>query len=187
MTNAITNFIPNTTSLQIVGLSDKISPQNIHYTYINASEFYKDKKRTYEVGLPSHSFVPQPRKSFDSINYFKSLNLVDDYIYTIMQFETLDGDPTVDQVNLLASDNITLFEYHGDHSYFAKIPRTILESKSYDFVRWIGIVKDTNQKINKYLKEFVNTTNSSNINITVSLYEKLSNAQLEAELSTGVA
>ena len=52
-TNAIVN--QSTNSLQIIGFSEKISPSERHEIFINESEFYKNKKRTFEVGLPSHS------------------------------------------------------------------------------------------------------------------------------------
>ena len=74
ITNAITDTLPQDTNLQIVGFSKKISPAERHGIFINESEFYKNKKRTFEVGLPSNSFTPEPRKDLSSINHFKSLN-----------------------------------------------------------------------------------------------------------------
>ncbi len=50
---ATQNIISNPNSLQIIGFSEKIPAKNINFTYINESEFYKDKKRTFEVGLPA--------------------------------------------------------------------------------------------------------------------------------------
>ena len=116
------------------------------YIFINESAFYK-KERSYVVGLPGGSFNPEPLKGEALNSYFKSLNLTEEYIYGMMQFETLGGDPTNEQAEILGNDNITLFEYHGDHTYYAKIPRSVLETKSYDFVRWIGIIDDPLRKI----------------------------------------
>ena len=176
--SAVVNFIQGNTSLQIMGLSEKISLQDRHLIFINESEFYKDKKRTFEVGLPSNSFVPQPRKGLDTINYFKSLNLTDGYVYAMMQFETLDGDPTKEQMDLFSVDNITLFEYHGDHTYYAKIPKTILETKSYDFVRWIGIIENGTSKVNSDTRASLNLIPSESINVSILFYEEVNDEQL---------
>ncbi len=154
----------------------KISPENIHYTYINASEFYKDKVCAYSAcyGVLDHCFKPEPRKGIDSINYFKSLNLTDDYIYGMMQFETLDCDPTKDQMNILAADNITLFEYYGEHTYYAKIPKTILETKSYDFVRWIGIAENASWKVDNNLRNKTFGKNCSGyVELMVNFYQNV--------------
>ena len=136
ITKATVDIATNMNNLAISGFSEKIKPEERHLIYINESEFYKNRTRSFSACYGFECFTPRLRKGQDSINYFKSLNLTDNHIYTMIQFETLDGDPTIEQMDLLAKDNITLFEYHGDHTYYAKIPRSILESKSYDFVRW---------------------------------------------------
>lgn len=153
-------------------LTTKIDESGRHLIYINESEFYKDKKRTYEVGLPSHSFVPEPRKGENSTNYFKSLDFSDDYIYVIMQFEDLGGDPSIEEMNILATDNITLFEYHGDHSYYARAPREILENKSYGFVRWIGVVENASWKVHSSLGQRISKNCTGNVMVSIHFYEE---------------
>ena len=157
---------------------EKIDESQRHGVYINESEFYKDRVRSWSACYGFECFTPAERRGQASIDYFKSLNLTDDFIYVIMQFDAPGGDPTVEQMNLLAVDNITLFEYHGDHSYYAKAPRAILESKSYDFVRWAGIAEKPLMKIDtgspiRYI--YNNCTGS--IKLTAVFYEKLNDEQ----------
>ena len=104
------------------------------------------KSRNISVKRNVHS-SSDSLKGENLTSYFKSLNLTEDYIYAMMQFETLGGDPTNEQIRILENDNITLYEYHGDHTYYAKIPRAILENKTYDFVRWVGIIENPTVKI----------------------------------------
>ncbi len=165
---------------EIKGFSAKFPEEDRGYIFMNESEFYKDRNRSYKAGLPGGSFIPEPLKGEALNSYFKLLNLTEDYIYAMMQFETLDGDPTHEQKQILAEDNITLFEYHGDHTYYTKIPKIILETKSYDFVRWIGIVEDPSMKLKKDLKEKLWDKNcNGRIRLIVIFYENLNNKQFE--------
>jgi hypothetical protein len=157
--------------------SVKISDDLIGRVYMNESEYYAKyaRNRTYMTGMPSGNYAPEPRKGKALNDYFKSLNLTDDYIYVMMQFETLGGDPNKEQMKILEDDDVTLFESHGDHTYYAKMPRTILETKSYDFVRWIGIVEKPEWKIqdSNILKKIWGKNCTGMLNISVEFYEKL--------------
>lgn len=155
---------------------EKIDDSGRHLTYINASEFYKDRVCAYSAcyGTLDYCFKPEQRKGENSTNYFKSLNLTDDYIYAMMQFETLDCDPTNDQMNLLAADNITLFEYHGEHTYYAKIPKFVLETKYYDFVRWTGVAENASWKVERNLRNKTFGKNcTGDIQLDINFYQNI--------------
>lgn len=153
-------------------LPTKINESQRHGVYINESEFYKNRTRSWSACYGFECFTLAERKGQDSINYFKSLNLTEDYIYVIMQFEDLGGDPSREEMDILAADNITLFEYHGDHSYYAKVPRTILETKSYNYVRWIGIAENASWKLHTSLGQRVNKNCTGNVMVSIHFYER---------------
>ncbi len=140
------------------------------------------ERRTYEASLPGGSIYPEPRKGDNSTSYFKSLNLAEDFYYVMMQFESCDGDPIKEQQQILVNDNITLYEYHGGHTYYAKVPVSILENKPYDFVRWIEIPEKINASwkiINSGLRNSSYKNCTGSINLTVSFYGDLSDNQID--------
>jgi len=150
--------------------AEKINESGRHLIYINESEFYKNRTRSWSACYGFECFTPAERRGQASIDYFKSLNLTDDFIYVIMQFDALGGDPTVEQMSILAADNITLFEYHGDHSYYAKVPRAILETKSYDFVRWIGITENPLMKMD-WVFRYIHRNCTGSVRLRVLAYD----------------
>lgn len=156
--------------------------------YINESEFYKGGVRSYHTGYPTGTFEPDLSVTGFAINeYFKGLNLTEEYIYVMMQFNALGGDPTPEQIDILAKDNLTLFRYHGDHTYRAKAPKIILETKSYDFVRWVGIVEDHSVKLNGGLKGYAERNCTGEIKLEIAFYENLKDEQFRIikEVSSG--
>jgi len=156
--------------------STKISPSlQIEETM---EEYCKSKKRSYEVALPARSFQVNPRKGQESIDYFNSIELSEPYVYVLIQFEACDGDPLKEEMDNMAQDGIQLYEYHGDHTYYARIPTEILRTKSYDFVRWIGLVDNPLDKIRRgsvfwYLLE--NCT--GNILLNIGMYDTLTQTE----------
>ncbi|MBI3027370.1 hypothetical protein HYY70_04600 [Candidatus Woesearchaeota archaeon] len=154
--------------------AEKINESGRHLTYINETEFYKNKTRSFSACYGFECFTPTERRGQASIDYFKSLNLTDDFIYVIIQFDASGGDPTVEQMNLLANDNILLFEYHGDHSYYAKAPRAILETKAYDFVRWVGIAENEGWKVERNLRNKTFGKNcTGDIQLDINFYQNI--------------
>lgn len=153
--------------------SEKISDELIGHIYMNESEYYATypRNRTYKTGMPSENYAPDPLKGKALNNYFKSLNLTDDYIYVMIQFEHISGKPTKEEIAILEEDNIVIFEKHSD-TYYAKVPRAVLETKLYDFVRWIGIIEKPESKISSSLKELIIDEKVHRINITIIPYEK---------------
>lgn len=162
-------------------LVEKVPPSG--EIYINMSEYCKGIHRTFDVGTDfvrtAGETIPEPRKGDDLNNYFKSLHITEDYVYVLMQFEDCDGDPINEQIQTLAADGITLFEYHGDHTYYAKVPKTVLETKSYDFVRWIGI-RTPAGKLQSSLREKVWDKNCiGKIKLNIQFYENLNDKQVK--------
>ena len=61
--------------LDMSGFSTKFQEEQKGYIYINESDFYKDRNRSYMTGMPSGNFAPEPLKGEELNSYFKSLNL----------------------------------------------------------------------------------------------------------------
>lgn len=160
-----------------VNLQTMVEPAG--YINISDKEFYRGRNRSYLVGLPGGGFVAsKPRIGENFTNYFKSLNYSEEYVYFLVQFDVPGGDPTREQIKTLAADNITLFEYHGDHTYYAKGPRTILETKTYDFVRWAGIVEESLMKMPRGIFRYVYRNCTGPVQIQIDFYENLNEEQL---------
>ncbi len=131
------------------------------------------RERTYEAPLPGGTIVPEPRKGENSTNYFKSLNLTEDFYYVMMQFEG-DGWPSEKQLQILKNENITLFTPQGDFTYYAKVPKLFLQTKSYDFIRWIEIPENIIDPIRK------SNVGCNNVcNITIIFYGPYDTKQIE--------
>ena len=139
---------------------------------ISEEEYCSRQVRNYEACvLPGGCwYVETPRKGTDLIDYFKSLNTTNEYIYVLMQFEGCFGTPTEEQRKTLNDDGIALFDFYGDYTYYAKVPRNILETKSYDFVRWIGPI-NTSLKIEPVLMNKLKATNEGFFFLNVVTYE----------------
>jgi len=88
-----------------------------------------------------------------------------------MQFETWpEGDPTQEQIDKMKQAGlIKLYQYHGDHTYPAKVTKNFLENHNFDHVRWIGIVenKDPYLKIVQDYKDHFLSQNAVNIEIVL--------------------
>ena len=112
------------------------------------------KPRSYKACVTGYScfIVDQPRKGQNFTSYFTSLNITDEYIYGMLQFDGCWGLPEDEWLNTLGKDNFTLFDAMGDHTFFFKAPRSVLTTKSYDFIRWAGVVEIPELKIESELR-----------------------------------
>lgn len=148
--------------------STRIEPSGEHY------EVPYRRERTYKIGFPGYSFVVEdPLKGEDLNEYFKSLDLPEEKVYVVMLFEGDDGDPTYDQLNTLNRDGIKVFTENpvGDHAYFAIFPVENLETRSYDFVRWVGLI-EPEWKLKKSVKEQIEALEpNSQVSVLVKFYE----------------
>ena len=155
-------------------VSSKIPAASIKYIYVNGTE---ERNRTYKVGLPGGSYSPEPLRGETLNEYFAGLNLTQEYVYGLIQFETIDGQPTEEQEKVLKQDGIALFESHGDFTYYAKIPTEFLKTQSLDFIRWAGLVAPE-YKMNQPIKEILWGKNcSGRLNLNIILYEALTLVQ----------
>ena len=104
--------------------------------------------RSYQACVVQSCFnVEEPRKGENFTSYFASLNTTDEYIYGMLQFDGCWGLPEDSWKAELSKDNFTLFTAMGDHTFFFKAPRNVLTTKSYDFIRWAGVVENQSMKI----------------------------------------
>jgi len=127
---------------QIVGFSTPLPKSSLTRTFITASEFYEGRERSYDTGVRGGKWeITTPLKGQALNDYFKSLNLQEDPVYVLMQFETWpEGDPTQEQIDKMKQAGlIKLYQYHGDHTYPAKVTKDFLENHNFDHVRWIGL------------------------------------------------
>lgn len=123
-----TNSVLGQNYTQIANISGNIT--------IDEVDFYENITISYNIKLKNGNFTPDPKNGSEINYYFKSLNLTEDFIYVLVQFDTNDGDPTQNQTQNLTNDNVTLISGLVEHTHIAKFPRWVLENKSYDFVRW---------------------------------------------------
>ena len=117
--------------------------------------------------------IPDPLKGEELNDYFKSLNLTDDPVYVMVQFDVIGADPSWLQVNLLKLQGMTVFEDSsgaGAHTYYAKASKNFLENKNYDFIRWIGI-READAKIPGSLREKIEEGCSGSVDILIIHYE----------------
>lgn len=157
-------------------VSSKIPAGAIKYIYINRTE---ERNRTYKVGLPGGSYAPDPLQGEALNEYFTGLNLTQEYVYGLLQFETIDGRLTEEQKSILKENGITLFESHGDFTYYAKISTEFLQTQSLDFIRWAGLV-NPEYKMHQPIKEiFWGKNCSGRVNLNIIVYEALSAVQFQ--------
>ena len=97
--------------------------------------------------------MPEPLKGQELNNYFKSLNLEDDPIYVMLQYDQkqlLNSLPSpltkelyLESLNereeTIKEEGVEILIQGGDKASLAKAPKRFLEEKHYDFIRWIGI------------------------------------------------
>lgn len=119
--------------------------------------------------------VPEPLKGKELNDYFKSLNLVDDSVYVMIQFDVLGADPYLWQVWILKFNGVELLEGSGagGHTYFAKASKSFLENKHYDFIRWIG-VREPETKLHGIDQNY-----TGSIDLLVLFYEGLNEEQID--------
>lgn len=124
--------------------------------------------------------VPEPLKGEELNNYFRSLNLTDNPVYVLMQFDVLGADPHPEHLEILRDNGVELIDVGGGgHTYFAKASRDFLENKHYDFVRWIG-VRVAKAKLFPALREKVWGQNcTGKMDLGVSFYENLNTEQFK--------
>ncbi|MCH7851055.1 MAG: S8 family serine peptidase, partial [Nanoarchaeota archaeon] len=159
-------------------------PTEMYYNYskkIELSEIteinepkYEPKKRSFKIKTKNGEVVPKPLKDKKLKDHFKSLNLKNNKVYVRIQFEGEDGNPSPEEVEILERDGIKLLDWHGDHIYYARVPKTILETKSYDFIRWIGINEDI--KIKKKSRDYIS---SNDVDLILIFYEDITNEDIE--------
>ncbi|GEM_PF-3952237 len=164
-------------ALEEINLKKKDSVEPSEEIFSNGTEV---RYRTFNIYRDSEEFVPKPLKGDELNEYFKSLNLKDENIYVMVQFEGFDGDPSLDQIEILEQDGVELFEYYRDHTYFARFSKEILETKSYDFIRWIGLPSlNFESKINPFVKKQVEESDSESLEISLKFYEFPNEEQLD--------
>lgn len=129
--------------------------------------------RTYQACVTQFSCfnVDQPRKGENFTSYFASLNITDEYIYGMLQFDGCWGLPEDSWKAELWKDNFKLFSAMGDHTFFFKAPRNILTTKSYDFIRWAGVVEDPNMKIWPDLMDDIKNRPNESVRFGIVAYE----------------
>ena len=136
-------------------------------------------KKQYKI-CDVECYVPEPIKGKESIAYFKSLNLKDDYVYIIIQFDPLFSGFYPWDLWTLRVEKVILLDGAGRESMYAKVPKSFLERKSYRFIRWMGVMSPQGKIRDSELREQVwNQTNEGRIEIDINFYEDLSDEQFE--------
>ncbi|MCH7851054.1 MAG: hypothetical protein IH845_05415 [Nanoarchaeota archaeon] len=142
---------------------------------------YEKRKRTWLIPMADGKIVPEPLKGKELNNYFKNLDITEENVYVMIQFEGDEGDPNPKWVRELERDGTFLFKWHGDHVYYARMPKNVLEEESYDFIRWIGI-EDPILKLSEWIREVVEDNCTGELDINIVFYEDL-NEEQSAQLS----
>lgn len=173
-------------SKRTYNLSHRIQPWERNGVQINESEFYKDRKRTFEVYTPGKTFNSEKLAPIQFQNLAISNNLTDNFSFGFIQFDTIDGDPKHEQMDILAREGVQLYEYHGDHTYYAKFPKSFFEKPLYNFIYWVGFENEPSSKYTEQFKKYTDGIGDDNINISVSLFEKPSDIQLDQLLNLNV-
>ncbi len=124
-------------------------------------------------------FVPKPLKGDELNEYFKSLNLKDENIYVMVQFDVLGADPSKNQIEKLEGDGVILLDNAARHTWFAKAPKEFLETKSYDFIRWIGIPSSQGKRISLIREKITNKNCSGTFNARIIFYEGIDEVGVE--------
>ncbi|MFH1106943.1 MAG: S8 family serine peptidase [Candidatus Micrarchaeota archaeon] len=144
--------------------------------YLNESEFYGNNDISYQIKLKRGAFTPNAMTGSEINEYFLSLDLTLDRVYVLVQFNSLGGDPSDAEIQNLSDDNVTLLGSLADHTYIAKFPLRVLETKSYPFVRWISIL-DPVKKLSSNLDNYTNSNSTTPLNITIVFFEGLNPLQ----------
>ncbi|MCH7850915.1 MAG: hypothetical protein IH845_04705 [Nanoarchaeota archaeon] len=136
-------------------------------------------ERYYRICNGTECAVPEPLKGGELNDYFKSLDLKEDPVYVLVQFDTLGAEPSLLQLKRLELAGMSFFEgYPGSgYSYYSKASRNFLENKNYDFIRWIGI-RGSGSKL--YLFDGRLDGNcTGRLKILIGFYEGLEDSQIE--------
>ncbi len=206
-THEITATTTNTATPAKVSATLKTQVEPSGYIY-ETEEEWKAKEETkrndsgwiyeqYKV-CDVECYVPEPLKGKELNNYFKSLNLKEDSVYVILQFELLDlqaqpghlaeyfNQQENERNDILKDRGVVLLGgpggiggAGGELARYAKVPKKFLEEEHYDFIRWIGI-KSPEGKLSPELREKVwNKNCTGGIVLEIRAYEKISNEQFE--------
>lgn len=161
------------------GFSEKFSAYQITKIYRNDSTL--SHQRSFDVRLPGGSFVPKALKGGGLNNHFNSLNVEEDEVYVMMQFNTTSGRPTEQQLEMLSDHGVKVFEHHGDYTYYARFPKQVLEKESFEFIRWIGLVEEWNSSAKIANRQELIELESANV--TIILYESATDKK-QAQLAS---
>jgi hypothetical protein len=138
------------------------------FNQIDLEQNFLNKTISYEYG----KFTPEIMQGEELNNYFKKLDLQEDYIYVLLEFNnSLNGKQTRE----FKRDNVEEIGKYDKDVYIYKFPKEILETKTYDFIRWIDIPKK-GDKMDSELKDSLNSNNS--LYIKVEFYEPYSDKEL---------
>jgi len=135
----------------------------------NIQQKFLDNIISYEYG----KFKPQIRTRNNLKDYFKKLDLQEEEIYVILQFE--NGSPTNEQKQILKKDNIEKIGKYGQDVYVYKFPKVILETKDYKFIKWWDIPKKKT-KLSPKLNNVLNLNNS--LLVKINFYENYNDDKL---------
>ena len=132
---------------------------------------YPPPEERYLLGFYSGGGVPEPRQGEDAIAYFKSRNLSGNYTYVLVQFISgKPSEPTSAQEKELNRDGIIVGGPHGNAAY-ARFPNWVLTSKSYPFIRWIGILEPEQKIVGEGLRAYLKRNCTGPVKLEVSLFE----------------
>ena len=184
-TKLIDNIEVNVTRINtnsaFVGVSVPFTGNKIGVPF-NATEYYKNlnPERSGEIGLAGYANIKDPLKGTALNNYFKAQDLTDDYYYVFIQFDVLEGYPTQNQTDILTKDGVALFDWHGDHTFIARAPTDFLLNKNYDFIKWIGLINNSEAKM-EWVPARMRVP-GQNIGVTVVFYENLTDKTIASQI-----
>jgi hypothetical protein len=141
----------------------------INISFISASQNFLDKKVSYEYG----KFTPEIRQGAEINNYFKKLEIPEDNVYVILEFNENTKNKYFRE---LKRDNVEEIGKYDNNTYIYKFPREVLENKTYDFVKWIDVPK-SNDKMNQELKDSLDFNNT--FYVKIEFYEDYSDEELK--------
>lgn len=144
------------------------------------SDFSSRELQSFELGRTDKTIVyeygkirPRIREGEELKEYFRSLDIGRESIYTLVTFKT---NLTQEQSQVLFNDGAELIGDYGRGVYLVKFPKEVLETKSYDFVKWIDVPKK-DDKIEQDLKNSLDLDNS--LLIKIEFYEDYTDEELK--------
>ncbi len=126
----------------------------------------------YEFG----KFIPQTRSDSELKDYLIKVKSDKDYSYFLLQFNTSDGQPTLEQTKELNRDGIKTIGFYSESLGVYKFPKNVIGSKNYNFIKWMDIPKKEN-KIEPELRNSLHLNNS--LIVQIEFYENYTDSDLK--------